>query len=353
MSNKKLIIGLVFGGESSEHEVSIQSAKTIYSALSHSCNSERFIVNPIYIEKNGFWEDSEYSKSILFGEKDSTKQIKIKKDCSYKLTNFLIESNKVDVWFPALHGPNGEDGVVQGLFKLTGKPFVGSGILGSSLGMDKVAMKSIFKSFNLPQTPYIYLHKDNLLNKLFMKSIFEEIEESIKYPCFVKPANLGSSIGITKAYSKQEVIAGLEIAAKHDERIIIEKNIEGRELECGVLGKSTMKSSVIGEVQFQTDWYTYESKYDENLSNTIIPADLNMDIFNKIQKLAIEACKAINAFGLARVDFFYQESTQQIYINEVNTLPGFTKTSMYPMLWEASGLKLEKLVASLIEIARE
>ena len=353
MSNKKLIIGLVFGGESSEHEVSIQSAKTIYSALSHSCNSERFIVNPIYIEKNGFWEDSEYSKSILFGEKDSTKPIKIKNDSSYKLTNFLIESNKVDVWFPALHGPNGEDGVVQGLFKLTGKPFVGSGILGSSLGMDKVAMKSIFKSFNLPQTPYIYLHKDNLLNKLSLKSIFEEIEESIKYPCFVKPANLGSSIGITKAYSKQEVIAGLEIAAKHDERIIIEKNIEGRELECGVLGKSTMKSSVIGEVQFQTDWYTYESKYDENLSNTIIPADLNMDIFNKIQKLAIEACKAINAFGLARVDFFYQESTQQIYINEVNTLPGFTKTSMYPMLWEASGLKLEKLVASLIEIARE
>ena len=353
MSNKKLIIGLVFGGESSEHEISIQSAKTIFSALSHSCNSERFIVNPIYIEKNGFWEDSEYSKSILFGEKDSTKQIKIKKDYSYKLTNFLIESNKVDVWFPALHGPNGEDGVVQGLFKLTGKPFVGSGILGSSLGMDKVAMKSIFKSFNLPQTPYIYLHKDNLLNKLFMKSIFEEIEESIKYPCFVKPANLGSSIGITKAYSKQEVIAGLEIAAKHDERIIIEKNIEGRELECGVLGKSTMKSSVIGEVQFQTDWYTYESKYDENLSNTIIPADLNMDIFNKIQKLAIEACKAINAFGLARVDFFYQESTQQIYINEVNTLPGFTKTSMYPMLWEASGLKLEKLVASLIETARK
>ena len=353
MSNKKLIIGLVFGGESSEHEVSIQSAKTIYSALSHSCNSERFIVNPIYIEKNGFWEDSEYSKSILFGEKDSTKQIKIKKDYSYKLTNFLIESNKVDVWFPALHGPNGEDGVVQGLFKLTGKPFVGSGILGSALGMDKVAMKSIFKSFNLPQTPYIYLHKDNLLNKLFMKSIFEEIDESIKYPCFVKPANLGSSIGITKAYSKQEVIAGLEIAAKHDERIIIEKNIKGRELECGVLGKSTMKSSVIGEVQFQTDWYTYESKYDENLSNTIIPADLNMDIFNKIQKLAIEACKAINAFGLARVDFFYQESTQQIYINEVNTLPGFTKTSMYPMLWEASGLKLEKLVASLIETARE
>merc|ERR1712093_629728 len=143
-------------------------------------------------------------------------------------------------------------------------------------------------------------------------------------------------IGITKAYSKEELITGIEIAAKYDERIIIEKNIEGRELECGVLGKSLMKSSVVGEVKCQTDWYTYESKYDENLSSTIIPADLNIDISKKIQKLAIEACKAINAFGLARVDFFYQDSTQQIYINEVNTFPGFTKTSMYPMLCEAS-----------------
>ena len=181
----------------------------------------------------------------------------------------------------------------------------------------------------------------------------ETIEKIINYPCFVKPANMGSSIGITKAYSKQELVTGIEIAAKYDERIIVEKNIEGRELECGVLGKSIMKSSVVGEVKFQTDWYTYESKYNEHLSTTIIPADLKINISNKIQKLAIEACKAINAYGLARVDFFYQESTQQIYINEVNTLPGFTKTSMYPTLWEASGLKLEKLVASLIETAKE
>ena len=353
MTNKKQIIGLVFGGESSEHEVSIKSAETIYAALSHSCNIERFIVNPIYIDKNGFWEDSEYSKSILLGEKESTKTIKSNRKAMNNLANFPAESNKVDVWFPALHGPNGEDGVIQGLFKLTGKPFVGSGTLGSSLGMDKIAMKSIFKSFNLPQVPYIYLHKDNLLDKSLIKSIYYQIEEIINYPCFVKPANLGSSIGITKAYSNQELITGIEIAAKYDERIIIEKNIEGRELECGVLGKSLMKSSVIGEVKCQTDWYTYESKYDENLSSTIIPADLNIDIINKIQKLAIEACKAINAFGLARVDFFYQENTQKIYINEVNTLPGFTKTSMYPMLWEASGLKLEKLVASLIETAKE
>jgi len=353
MSNKKLTIGLVFGGNSSEHEISIQSAKTICQALSHSHNREHFIVNPIYIDKYGFWADSEYSRSILFEDKKSSPEIKGDKDFIDNLANFPTESNKVDVWFPALHGPNGEDGVIQGLFKLTGKPFVGSGILGSSLGMDKIAMKSIFKSFNLPQVPYIYFYKDDILNKLFLKSIFDKIQKKIGYPCFVKPSNLGSSIGITKAYSKQELINGIEIAAKYDKRIIIEKNIDGRELECGVLGKSSMKSSVVGEVKFQTDWYTYESKYNENLSSTVIPADLNIDISKKIQKLAIEACKAINAFGLARVDFFFQESTQQIYINEVNTLPGFTKTSMYPTLWEASGLKLEKLVASLIETAQE
>ena len=353
MSNKKITIGLVFGGNSSEHEVSIKSAKTIYNALSHSYNLERFNVNPIYINKKGFWEDSEYSKSILFEGIELNKKNQSDKVFINNLSNFSTESNKVDVWFPALHGQNGEDGVIQGLFKLTGKPFVGSGTLGSSLGMDKIAMKSIFKAFNLPQPPYIYLLKENLLNKLLMKSIFDKIEKQINYPCFVKPANLGSSIGITKAYSKKELINGIEIAGKYDERIIIEKNIEGRELECGVLGKSIMKSSVVGEVKFQTDWYTYESKYDGNLSTTIIPADLDLDISNKIQKLAIEACKAINACGLARVDFFYKESTQQIYINEVNTLPGFTKTSMYPTLWEASGLKLEKLVATLIETAQE
>ncbi len=353
MSKQKLNIGLVFGGKSSEHEVSIKSAKTIYDALSHSNNCQNFVVHPMYIDKNGFWENHEYSKSILFKDKKPELTTEMQNKSINNLTNLAKESDMVDIWFPALHGPNGEDGVIQGLFKLTGKPFVGSGILGSSLGMDKIAMKSIFKSFNLPQAPYIYLRKEETSNSLYMQSIFDKIDNIINYPCFVKPANLGSSIGITKVYSKGELLNAIAFAASFDERIIIEKNIEGRELECGVLGKTTMKSSVVGEVKFQTDWYTYSSKYNDNLSRTIIPADLNNAISNKIQKLAIDACKAINAFGLARVDFFFQESTQQIYINEVNTLPGFTKTSMYPLLWEATGLKLEKLVASLIEISKE
>ena len=348
MFSNKPVIGVVFGGKSSEHEVSIKSAKTIYNALRHLSNKERYIARPIYIDKYGYWHDYIFSESILFDKKDHL----IFEERRVNLTN-LSNMEDIDVWFPCLHGPNGEDGVIQGLFKSTGKPFVGSGVLGSALGMDKIAMKSVFKSYNLPQVPYISLNKADIQNNLYMKSVYEQINKKISYPCFIKPANLGSSVGITKAYSKEEFITGIEFAAKYDERILVEKSIEGRELECGVLGKSIMKSSVVGEVKFQTDWYTYESKYNANLSSTIIPADLNIEISNKIQKLAIEACKAINAYGLARVDFFYQESTQQIYINEVNTLPGFTKTSMYPTLWEASGLKLEKLVASLIEIAKE
>ncbi len=179
------------------------------------------------------------------------------------------------------------------------------------------------------------------------------INNKINYPCFVKPANLGSSIGITKAYSEKELLNGIDKAASFDERIIIEKYINGRELECAILGKSIMSTSVVGEIKFQSDWYNYETKYTEGKSEIIIPADLNSEICNTIKSLATKACQAINAYGLARVDFFYEESTKKVYINEVNTLPGFTNKSMYPMLWEASGLKLEKLVASLIEIASE
>ena len=349
MSNNKLVIGVVFGGKSSEHEVSIKSAKTIYTALRHLSNKELYIAKPIYIDKSGYWHDYIFSESILFENKNHLSLEKRKSN----LTNLSRINEDIDVWFPCLHGPNGEDGVIQGLFKLTGKPFIGSGVLGSALGMDKIAMKSVFNSYNLPQVPYISLNRTDIKNTLYMKSIYKKINELISYPCFIKPANLGSSVGITKAYSKEELNTGIEVATNYDERIIIEKNIEGRELECGVIGKNKMRSSVIGEVKFQTDWYTYDSKYNKNQSSTIIPAALDREISNKIQKLAIDTCKAINAFGLARVDFFYQENTQKIYINEVNTLPGFTKTSMYPMLWEASGLKLEKLVASLIETARE
>ena len=353
MTINKLTIGLVFGGESSEHEISIRSAKTIFSALNSPDNQKDFITIPIYIDRSGFWCDFESSKSIILDNITTKIYQDSGLDQSNKLINLPILNEKIDIWFPALHGPNGEDGVIQGLFKLTGKPFVGSGILGSSLGMDKIAMKSIFESFNLPQAPYVSLGKNAIKDSEFIKSLIKNIDSTINYPCFIKPANLGSSIGITKAYSKKELLSGIDRAAAYDERIIIEKYINGRELECALLGKSRMDISVIGEVKFQSDWYNYEAKYNQDQSKIIIPADINIEISNKIKLLAVKACNTINAYGLARVDFFYEESTQKVYINEVNTLPGFTNTSMYPMLWDASGLKLEKLVASLIEIARE
>ena len=353
MAINKVVIGLVFGGKSSEHEVSIKSARNILTALNSSYNKKYFITNPIYIDKSGFWWDSKSSESILLENKNNLINKISEKGQYNKLINLPILCKKIDIWFPALHGPNGEDGVIQGFFKLTGKPFVGSGILGSSLGMDKIAMKSIFKSFNLPQPPYISLDKKNIKNTNYIQSIIRNIDRLINYPCFIKPANLGSSIGITKAYSEKELLNGINKAASFDERLIIEKYINGRELECAILGKSIMNTSVIGEVKFQSDWYNYEAKYSEGQSKIIIPADLNTDISKCIKNLAVKACQVINAYGLARVDFFYEESTQKVYINEVNTLPGFTNTSMYPMLWEASGLKLEKLVASLIETAKE
>ncbi len=353
MSTNKLIIGLVFGGKSREHDVSIKSAKTIFNALNHLENKKRFIARPIYIDKSGFWHDYESSESILFKEKKNLPIADKKVNLIKNFTNLPKLIEDIDIWFPSLHGPNGEDGVIQGLFKLTGKPFVGSGVLGSALGMDKIAMKTVFKSYNLPQVPYISLDTNNINDSSYMKSIIEETNKIINYPCFIKPANLGSSVGITKAYTKDELLKGIDQASFYDDRLIIEKNIIGRELECGVLGKSIMKTSVVGEVKFDSDWYNYETKYTEGLSKTIIPADLNIKISNEIKLLSLEACKAINAYGLARVDFFYEENTQKVYLNEVNTLPGFTNTSMYPMLWQSSGLKLEKLVASLLDIARE
>ena len=353
MPSNKLVIGLIFGGKSSEHEVSIKSARNIFHALNSSENKRYFITIPIYIDNSGFWWDFKSSKSIILKNENALIYNYSEEELSNKLINLHILNEKIDIWFPALHGPNGEDGAIQGFFKLSGKPFVGSGILGSSLGMDKIAMKSIFKSFNLPQAPYISLEKKDIKNKNYMKSLIINIVREINYPCFIKPANLGSSIGITKAYTEKELLNGIDKAADFDERIIIEKHINGRELECAILGKSIMNTSVIGEVKFQSDWFNYETKYNEGQSEKTIPANLNNEISYNLKILAVQACKAINAYGLARVDFFYEESTQKLYINEVNTLPGFTNTSMYPMLWEASGLKLEKLVASLIETAKE
>ncbi len=353
MPSTKILIGVVFGGASEEHEISILSAKTVINSLRSGHNIRKYKVNPYYIDKEGRWWSTEVAEEILKEEKPSAKNTITNSLLPKGLTRLPEGSENIQIWFPVLHGPNGEDGTVQGLFKLMQKPFVGSGVLGSAIGMDKLAMKAAFAAVGLHQTPYLKVNKEDLENNSMRQKIIDKIESKIGYPSFTKPANLGSSVGISKVKNNAELIEGLNKAALLDKRILVEKGVIARELECAVLGRDVLKCSVIGEIRFNAEWYDYETKYNAGLSKTIIPADLPIEISNQIQLQAIQACKAIEAFGIARVDFFYNDDSQEIWINEINTLPGFTSQSMYPMLWEASGVTLEQLVSKLVESAGE
>lgn len=352
MTSTKTSIGVIFGGVSGEHDVSIQSARNIIKALKSVDNIKKFNVISFYIDKRGKWHSGDFSKQILCGNRKENKENSPVKTLSDNLLVFSQQKENIDIWFPVLHGPNGEDGTIQGLLKLTGRPFVGSGVLGSSVGMDKLIMKAIFSSQRLAQVPYIGANISQLNNNL-RTELIQKVENELGYPCFIKPANLGSSVGITKAKNKSELIKGLIFASEFDPRVVIEKAVLARELECGVVGNKNMEVTEVGEVTFDSDWYDYKTKYGDGNSNVVIPALINSQTKNEIQAMAIRACEAICANGLARVDFFYNEEINQIWINEINTMPGFTSQSMFPMLWEASGLKTEKLVAKLIEIAKE
>jgi D-alanine-D-alanine ligase len=259
----------------------------------------------------------------------------------------------VDVWFPVLHGPNGEDGTVQGLFTLMGKPYVGSGVLGSAIGMDKLAMKAAFAAAGLPQVPYVGVNAADLNHPERQNKLIARVEAELGYPCFVKPANMGSSVGISKARHRDQLFAGLREAARHDTRLVVERGVSARELECAVLGRQQLKASVVGEISFDADWYDYDTKYTDGCSQTLIPAPLPSQVSAQIQAIALQACTAVHAYGLARVDVFYEAHSGDIWLNEINTLPGFTSQSMYPMLWDASGVALPDLVAQLVHTARE
>jgi D-alanine-D-alanine ligase len=257
----------------------------------------------------------------------------------------------IQVWVPVLHGPNGEDGTIQGLFSLMQVPFVGSGVLGSAVGMDKQAMKAAFAAAGLPQVPYACVEAEELQQT--PEALVLRLEQHLGYPCFIKPANLGSSVGISKATNRAELLAGLKLAASHDPRLVVEQGVSARELECAVLGQRQMHASVLGEICFEADWYDYDTKYSEGKSHTVIPAQVPADLGERARAMAIAACRAVGASGLARVDFFYSEASGELWLNEINTLPGFTSQSMYPMLWEASGVPLEELVHQLVQLAQE
>ncbi len=351
MGGKKKSIGLIFGGNSNEHEVSISSAKTVYQAFNSEINKKLFAVKPFYINKYGDWLDSDNSEKILIEEIENNKTKKQGIFNKEKI-NFLqgIEFQNVDVWFPLLHGFNGEDGSIHGLLRFTKKPLVGCGIIGSALGMDKILMKTIFSNLKLPQVNYLVFQNEDLNDKQVKDKIINEILTKLNFPVFVKPSNSGSSLGISKVINESEILQALEKAQEVDPRILIEEGLEVREIECGIIGNSKLLTSEIGEVIYESDWYDYDSKYHSN-NKIIIPADIDYKIAKEIKDIAIKSCRALNIFGFARVDFFIEKSSNKILLNEINTIPGFTKNSMFPMLWEASGLKIEQLVAKLVQIS--
>lgn len=347
----EIVVGLVFGGRSGEHEVSIVSARAIARGLAAGNNGKKYRICPFYIQKNGVWQGPQVAQGLLGGGSALAVAEAVSPEA---LWTFPPEVAQVQVWLPVLHGPNGEDGTIQGLFTLMQTPFVGSGVLGSAVGMDKIAMKMAFAQLGLPQVDYVAVDRDRLWSgTCFAEAIYAEIEENLGYPCFVKPANLGSSVGIGKVRDRSELQTALDEAAHYDPRIIVEAGVTAREIECGVLGNGNPQASVVGEITFNSDFYDYETKYTDGQSQLHIPADLPEGVVKQVQELAIAAFQGLGCRGLSRVDFFYNEASGQIWINEINTFPGFTSLSMYPQLWQASGVEFPDLVDRLIQLALE
>ena len=346
--NKKTVV-VLFGGQSSEHEVSRVSASTIISNI----DTNKYYVIPLGITKEGKW-------LIYNGPVDNIKNgdwekfgtvATLSPDAGQKsilkIVGTKVKEIPIDVAFPVLHGKYGEDGTIQGLLEMAQIPYVGCGVLASAVSMDKGMTKIIAKEAKINQAKYLVVKKDEI-NK---KSTITKIERKLPYPCFIKPANAGSSVGITKAHNKEELIEGLKLAGEHDRKIIIEETVVGREVECSVLGNDHVVASSVGEVLPAAEFYDYDAKYNNAESKTVIPALLDEKIVKQVQKEAIKVFKAVGGSGLARVDFFVEKDTNKVIFNEINTLPGFTSISMYPKLWEDVGMPIETLVDELIELA--
>jgi D-alanine-D-alanine ligase len=352
-ANRKIRIAVLLGGQSGEHDVSLRSAQTIIDAL----DPERYEVVPVGITREGEWLTNDDPLAVLAADSSMPGLAAGIKPLS-ELTQ--IESSKsppvslaagVDVVFPALHGPMGEDGTIQGMLELSGTAYVGAGVLGSAVSMDKAITKTILTQAGLPQLPWLQVLRNEVRRN--PQGIADHIGGKIGFPCFVKPANLGSSVGISKVHDPSEMIPALELAAHYDRKIIIERGVVGREIELAVLGNDDPIVSIAGEVKPAGEFYDFNAKYVDDTAELIIPAKLDQQLLGYLQELAIAAFQALDLAGMARVDFFIERDTDHVYVNEVNTLPGFTSISMYPMLWAASGLPLPKLVDRLVELALE
>jgi D-alanine-D-alanine ligase len=385
---KKLRVGVLFGGRSGEHEVSLLSAASILKAI----DRRRFEVVPIGITKDGHWlasaeahnllegDNSAVARRLRAGDPEATPGAKLlhagiptlfppepAKSSGTALVSAMAEhrlegqsrldGKSLDVVFPVLHGTFGEDGTIQGLFELAGIAYVGSGVLGSSAGMDKDVMKRLFAQAGLPIVRHVTLLRADW-EKSPRKAV-AQVEAVLKYPVFVKPANLGSSVGISKAHDRKELGPALDLAAKYDRKLIVEQGVGGkkakaRELEVAVLGNDDPKASVVGEIIPGKEFYDYEAKYLSEGSVPVIPAPLTRAQSKEIREMAVAAFRACDLAGLARVDFLMEpDGKRRIFLNEVNTLPGFTQISMYPKLWEATGIPYKDLITRLVELALE
>lgn len=344
----KLRIAVIFGGRSGEHEVSLMSATSIISAL----DPARYGITPIFISKQGKWLDAQdVLGEMQAGKVPDFKQISSANWPSREIIPDPSVDQGFDVVFPVLHGTYGEDGTIQGLLELANIPYVGAGVAGSAVSMDKGMMRVLFASQDLPLLPWVTVSRSALEKNA--PDVIKQIEEEIGYPCFVKPANLGSSVGISKAKDQEALTKALAFAAEFDRRIVVEQGLnKPREIECSVLGNDEPRVAVPGEIVPGNEFYDYEAKYIQDNSELIIPARLNPEQIKEVQDLAMRAYKAVDCAGLARVDFFLSE-TGKFILNEINTIPGFTRISMYPKLWGASGIGFADLIEKLISLALE
>jgi D-alanine-D-alanine ligase len=361
MEKKKIRIGLVFGGRSGEHEVSLASAESVMANL----DRDKYEIVPIGITKEGSWLLGTEPRTLRAAEQNATLDAGLEETTAVTLTGdprlrrlIPVENGQelgnrgvLDVIFPVLHGTYGEDGALQGLLEMANVPYIGCGVLGSALGMDKEKMKLVFQAVGLPVAEYLVYRRNQWERST--EFILDAVDQRLGFPCFVKPVNLGSSVGVNKAHDRNELEHAINVAADYDRKIIIERGINCREVECGVLGNDEPIASVVGEIISSNEFYDYRAKYIDGKSQAVIPADIPQETAEEVRRQAVQAFLALDLSGLARVDFFLEKETGQVYINEVNTLPGFTTISMYPKLWEASGLPYAQLMDRLIELAIE
>jgi len=354
-SRQKIRIGIIFGGRSGEHEVSLMSAKSILDAI----DKEKYAVTQIGITHEGAWlvgedvisalsqdRDSELEPAVLLPdpERNGLYALRLRED--HEMIEHIM---KLDVLFPVLHGTFGEDGCIQGLFELADVAYVGAGVLGSALAMDKGICKELFRAKDIPVVDWLVVNRSDI--ETAINDVADQAERVGKYPLFVKPANLGSSVGISKCNNRSDLLEGLFEAARFDRRVLIEQGVRNaREIEISVLGNEQPRVSVPGEIIPSRDFYSYEAKYIDDRSELIIPAPISPELTRQIQEYAVRAYKAIDCAGMARVDFLLEDN-EKLYLSELNTIPGFTKISMYPKLWEASGVSYPALIDRLIDLA--